>query len=86
MPFWYSERRALNLISKSPAYYKAFKPFRIDWDKFCLNWVPDLTKDGLQIGVNWTGKRAIGYDMEPEEVKLKTVAALKSACRPSEEA
>ena len=82
MPFWSSERRARNLISKSPAY-KAFKPFRIEWDEFCLNWVPDLTKDGLQIGVNWTGKRAIGYDMEPEEVKLKTVAALKSACRPT---
>ncbi|EQA60453.1 hypothetical protein LEP1GSC062_0181 [Leptospira alexanderi serovar Manhao 3 str. L 60] len=27
-----------------------------------------LNNDNLLVGINWTGDRAIGYDLEPNEV------------------
>ena len=33
MPFWSSEKRALNIIKRAPAY-SGFTPFAIDWDTF----------------------------------------------------
>ena len=31
-------------------------------------WVPDLKASGVKVGVNWSGKRAVGYDIDPEDV------------------
>ena len=31
--------------------------------------MPGLERDGLLIGVNWTGPRFTGYDVEPEHVR-----------------
>ncbi len=76
MPFWSSEKRALNIINRAPAY-SDFRPFAVDWDTFCDRRVPGLTKDGLVIGVNWTGERATGYDVKPKDVKVNVEAALK---------
>jgi hypothetical protein len=28
-----------------------------------------MTKDQVLMGVNWSGAKAIGYDVEPEQVK-----------------
>lgn len=30
--------------------------------------VTGLEVDGLYVGVNWSGKRATGYDIKPKEV------------------
>lgn len=31
-------------------------------------WLPGLARDGLRVGLNWSGARATGYDYTPEEV------------------
>jgi hypothetical protein len=65
------------IISTVPAY-AGFEPDEITWDEFLSAWVPGLTGDGILVGVNWSGKRAAGYDVEPEQV-ARNVAAIKDA-------
>ena len=48
--------------------YSGFEPHEISWEYFSAKWVPGMTKDGLLVGVNWSGDRAAGYDIEPEKV------------------
>ena len=67
MPFWSKESRALRIIKNVPAYAE-FETFRIELSEFTEGWLPGLDRDGLQIGLNWSGGRAIGYDVEPNEV------------------
>jgi hypothetical protein len=31
-------------------------------------WVTDLNSDGVKVGVNWSGKGAAGYDIDPNDV------------------
>ena len=40
----------------------------IEWTTFCERWVPGLEKDGLLVGVNWSGDRATGFDVKPRDV------------------
>jgi hypothetical protein len=75
MPFWSSESRALAVIHSVPAY-KGFTPVAIEWSVFCHRWVPGLTNDGLLAGVNWSGVRASGFDLEPSDVQ-RNVEALR---------
>jgi hypothetical protein len=63
-PFWSSLSRVQRIIKTVPAY-AGFEPYEISWEDFCAKWVPGLTGDELLAGVNWSGKRAVGYDMEP---------------------
>jgi hypothetical protein len=32
--------------------------------------LPGLSKDGLRVGLNWSGNRATGDDLEPSDVAL----------------
>ncbi len=64
-PFWSSRSRIDRIIKSVPAY-AGFAPFEITWDDFRSTWVLGLSKDGLLAGVNWSGKGAVGYDLEPE--------------------
>lgn len=73
-PFWSSLARAQKVIRTVPAY-AGFTPDEISWDKFLSSWVPGLTRDGILVGVNWSGERAVGYDIEPDQV-ARNVAAL----------
>lgn len=38
--------------------------------------VSGLAKDGVRVGLNWSGARAIGYDLEPRDVELALAARL----------
>ena len=40
----------------------------VNLDDFKNKWLVGLDKDGLLVGVNWSGKRATGYDVEPLQV------------------
>ena len=67
MPFWSSASRAERVIAAAPAY-AAFETVSlpvIDWQH---RWLPGLRDDGLLIGINWSGERASGYDLEPDQV------------------
>ncbi|MDR4886266.1 DUF2750 domain-containing protein [Fredinandcohnia sp. QZ13] len=67
MPFWSLKSRAEQIIENVPAY-SGFQPYEIKFDDFLNRWLKGLEKDGLYLGVNWSGKRATGYDMKPKEV------------------
>ena len=67
-PFWSSRSRVLRIIKNVPAY-RGFEPVEISWADFERAWVPGMERDGLLVGVNWSGARAIGYDIEPARLR-----------------
>ena len=67
-PFWSSLSRVERIIQTVPAY-AGFRPHELSWEEFRDRWIPGLTKDGLKIGVNWSGAHATGYDVEPASVQ-----------------
>ncbi|GIU35724.1 DUF2750 domain-containing protein [Shewanella schlegeliana] len=68
MPFWSTRSRAEKVVSTVDAY-KGFEIFELSWQEFRDKWLIGLDKDGLSVGVNWSGSRATGYDVEPLNVK-----------------
>jgi hypothetical protein len=66
-PFWSSRARAETIIRTVPAYAD-FLPYELSWEEFRDRWLPGLTGDGMKVGVNWSGPRATGYDLDPSEV------------------
>jgi hypothetical protein len=68
MPFWSSLSRVERIIKTVPAYL-GFQPHELSWEVFRDRWISGLTRDGLKLGVNWSGPRAKGYDVEPATVQ-----------------
>jgi hypothetical protein len=66
-PFWSSLSRVQRIIKTVPAY-GTFVPYELTWDEFVNQWVSDLKGWGVKVGVNWSGKGAVGYDIEPDDV------------------
>jgi hypothetical protein len=69
-PFWSSLARVERIIATVPAY-AGFYPVEISWEDFNDKWIPGLERDGLLVGVNWSGPRAKGYDVEPKDVRAR---------------
>jgi hypothetical protein len=67
-PFWSSRSRAEGII-KSVAAYHGFTPVEVSWEAFRDRWLPDLEREGFEVGVNWSGREASGYDVPPAEVR-----------------
>lgn len=67
MPFWSRESRVRRVVDEVPAY-RGFIPVRLTLAEFRDRWIPGLSDDGIQIGVNWSGELATGYDLTPAEV------------------
>jgi Protein of unknown function (DUF2750) len=66
-PFWSLRSRAELVVATVPAYAQ-FEIVELAWDVFEARWVPGLKRDGVLVGVNWSGSRATGYDVSPEDV------------------
>lgn len=73
MPFWSSEKRARSVIGTVPAY-RGFEPAPIPLAEFVDRWLPGLTRDGLRCGLNWSGRRATGYDVTPADLLARLTA------------
>jgi len=67
MPFWSSLSRVQEIIANVPAY-SGFEPKEISLEGFRDRWLPGLKRDGLLVGVNWSGPKAKGYDLQPDTV------------------
>jgi hypothetical protein len=67
-PFWSSLGR-VDAVIRGAAAYKGFSPVEITWEEFRDRWLPSLARDGLEVGVNWSGAAATGYDLSPEAVR-----------------
>ena len=74
MPFWSKESGAARVIEQVVAY-RDFRLVRIDLDVWKERWLPGLATDGLVVGLNWSGVRATGFDIEPEEAERNLAAA-----------
>jgi uncharacterized protein DUF2750 len=74
-PFWSSRSRAEKIVSTVPAY-AGFEVIEVPLDAFIEKWLPGFEQDGLHVGVNWSGPRATGYDIEPGSVRTSLDAAL----------
>ncbi|MEQ4210148.1 DUF2750 domain-containing protein, partial [Actinopolymorpha sp. B9G3] len=44
------------------------EPVEISGQDWLDKWLPNLEKDGLRIGLNWSGARATGYDLTVADV------------------
>jgi hypothetical protein len=73
MPFWSTLSRVRRVIKTVPAY-GAFVPHEMPWEEFRDSWLPELEAGGLLVGVNWSGPRALGYDMTPADIRTAGAA------------
>ena len=67
-PFWSSLARVKRVIDSVPAYNQ-FSPVEIPWEQFRDRWLSELVRDGIEVGLNWSGKAASGYDLPPASVR-----------------
>ena len=67
MPFWSSQERVKIIIRTIPEF-EGFDIVKIRWDEFKDRWLPGLEKDGLLVGINWSGDTATGYDVLPKSI------------------
>ncbi len=66
MSFWSSEKLVLSFLAENKEY-SGFKPDSISLADFQKKWLLGLSKDGLLLGINWSGKNASGYDVKVSE-------------------
>lgn len=67
MPFWSSKSRVERIIKNAPAY-SIFEPIGFTWQQFLEEWIPIIKKSNQLVGVNWSGKNVVGYDLEPDDL------------------
>lgn len=80
-PFWSTRARAQKIVDTVPAY-AGFEVIEIPWPEFESDWGPDLEKAGLLAGVNWSGPRAVGYDLSPSDVCARVRALSGGVAEP----
>lgn len=67
IPFWSKRSRAQKVIDNVPAY-AGMTVVEIALEQWLSTWMHDLTRAGLDVGLNWSGKNATGYDVAPADV------------------
>lgn len=82
MPFWSRRSRVERIVAAAPAY-AAFDIVTVPLPEFRSRWLPGLERDGLLVGINWSGESATGYDVAPLAV-MKTLAGLDKMKMPKE--
>ncbi len=76
-PFWSQRPRAERVVKTVPAYAD-FDVVEISLDVFRERWLPGMGRDGLRVGLNWSGDRATGYDIAPDAVEHRLALARNS--------
>lgn len=66
-PFWSLETRAQHIIDTVPAY-AGMETVRISLADFRTRWLPGLQTDGIDVGLNWSGRSVTGYDLQAADV------------------
>ena len=73
MPFWSLRSRAERIVAGVPAY-SDFEVVRLSLDEWRGRWLPGLQRDGIRVGLNWSGDRATGFDLPAEDVERSLAA------------
>jgi hypothetical protein len=50
------------------------QPFEVNLVEWRRRWLPGLERDGLLVGLNWSGDRPTGFDVEPADVERNLAA------------
>ncbi len=66
IPFWSSKDRLQQIQERYPKY-QGYAITELTFDEF-YKWLPTLKDDNVSIGVNWSGERLIGYDVDADEL------------------
>ncbi|MEH0937116.1 DUF2750 domain-containing protein [Micromonospora psammae] len=80
MPFWSLRSRAQHVVEQVAAY-NGLEIVSMPFDQWLHEFVPWLAEQGVLIGVNWSGERATGYDVSPQDV-LGWFAGLEGGSSP----
>lgn len=75
MPFWSLQSRVEKTIEQVPAY-AGFIAVEIPLAEWRERWLPRMDDDGLLVGINWSGERATGFDVEPREAEAALAAGI----------
>lgn len=73
MPFWSKRSRAERVIAEVPTYAR-FNTVELSLDEWRSRWLPGLQRDGVRIGLNWSGDRATGFDLPASDVEANLKA------------
>ncbi|MEZ2370353.1 DUF2750 domain-containing protein [Arthrobacter sp. RCC_34] len=76
MPFWSLLSRAERVITSIPAY-RDFEVVSLPLERWTEDWLPGLDRDGILVGLNWSGPRATGFDV-PAQVVADTLETLET--------
>ncbi|MFL6094271.1 MAG: DUF2750 domain-containing protein [Blastococcus sp.] len=54
--------------------YASFEVGDLSIEDWRRDWLSGLGSDGIHVGLNWSGPRATGYDVEPSRVAAALIA------------
>lgn len=74
MPFWSKRSRAAKVCASVPAY-SGFEVVAVPLAEWRERWLPRLDRDGLHVGLNWSGPRATGFDVTAAQVLSRLEAS-----------
>ena len=81
MPFWSLRSRAERVIAGVTAY-EHFVVFEVPLAEFRSTWLTGLERDGLLVGLNWSGPSATGYDLAAVDVERNLDEAMRPTSAP----
>jgi hypothetical protein len=73
LPFWSARSRAERVIESVRAY-EGFEAVRLTLDEWRSRWLPRAQQDAFRVGLNWSGSRAAGFDLDPGDVERNLTA------------
>ena len=76
-PMWSSRSRVEKIIANVKAYSNC-TVLGIKWSEFERLWLDLLVKEGVLLGLNWSGAKANGYEM-PARLVAESVRAARDA-------
>lgn len=68
VPFW-STRSRVEIVQKNHPKYRAWDCDQSGLDVFLERTLPDLEREGIHVGVNWSGARLTGYDLAVADLR-----------------
>ncbi|MFF0836610.1 MULTISPECIES: DUF2750 domain-containing protein [unclassified Streptomyces] len=72
LPFWSTSARAQRAAK---IWGHGLRVGSMSLDTWCEHVLPDAARDGLVIGINWSGPRLIGWSFTSAEVRNRLAAA-----------
>lgn len=73
VPFWSTDARLDEVRTVVPAL-AGYQPVRLDLGHWRTRWLTILERDGVLVGLNWSGPAAAGYAVRPRDVEANLQA------------